>query len=84
MVLPINSEVEAMTDEEVRTFHHDEAGSLQFQYFSQIMTHAGSFADQLLKVIADRLEKLTTERERARLMVLRRSLVWQQTIGRMR
>jgi hypothetical protein len=83
-VLPINSEVEAMTDEEVRAFHHDQAGSLQIQYYSQIVTHAGSFADQLLRVIADRLEGLTTERERARLMVLRRSLVWQQTIGRMR
>jgi hypothetical protein len=84
MVLPINSEVEAMTDEEVRTFHHDRSGSLQIQYFSQIMTHAGAFADQLLRVIADRLEGLTTEKERARLIVLRRSLVWQQTVGRMR
>jgi hypothetical protein len=83
-VLPINSEVEAMTDEEVRAFHHDRSGSLQIQYFSQIMTHAGAFADQLLRVIADRLEGLTTEKERARLIVLRRSLVWQQTIGRMR
>jgi hypothetical protein len=83
-VLPINSEVEAMTDEEVHAFHHDQAGSLQIQYFSQIMTHAGAFADQLLRVIADRLEGLTTEKERARLLVLRRSLVWQQTIGRMR
>jgi hypothetical protein len=84
MVLPINSEVEAMTDEEVRAFHHDRSGSLQIQYFSQIMTHAGAFADQLLRVIADRLEGLTTEKERARLIVLRRSLVWQQTVGRMR
>jgi hypothetical protein len=83
-VLQINSDVEAMTDEEVRAFHHDQAGSLQIQYFSQIMTHAGAFADQLLRVIANRLERLTTERERARLMVLRRSLVWQQTIERMR
>src|SRR5262245_31886152 len=83
-VLPINSEVEAMTDDEVRAFHHDQFGSLPIQYFSQIMTHAGSFADQLLRVIADRLERLTTEKERARLTVLRRSLVWQQTIGRMR
>jgi hypothetical protein len=83
-VLPINSEVETMTDDEVRAFHHDEMGSLQFHYYSHIITHAGPFAFQLLTAIVDQLDRVTTERERARLNVLRRSLTWQQTIGRMR
>lgn len=84
MVLPINSEVETMSEDEIRAFHHDENGAVQLSYYSQIVTHAGSFAFQLLSTIVDELDKLTTERERARLNVLRRSLVWQQTIGTMR
>jgi hypothetical protein len=83
-VLPINSDVEVMTDQEVSAFHHDENGSLQVHYYSHITTHAGTFAFQLLTTIADHLERLSTEDERARLGVLRKAIVWQQTIGKMR
>ncbi|MCI0390382.1 MAG: hypothetical protein MOB07_16650 [Acidobacteria bacterium] len=83
-VLPINSEVETMTDEEVRAFHHDESGLLQVHYYSHITTHAGLFAFQLLTAIVDQLDRLTTEKERARLNVLRKTLIWQQTVGKMR
>jgi hypothetical protein len=83
-VLPINSEVEVMTDQEVSAFHHDETGTLQVHYYSHITTHAGSFAFQLLTAIVDQLERLSTESEQARLGVLRKALVWQQTIGNMR
>ncbi|HKX26381.1 MAG TPA: hypothetical protein VJ302_01690 [Blastocatellia bacterium] len=83
-VLPINSDVETMASDEVRAFHHDESGALQFHYFSHITTHAGPFAFQLLSAIVDQLDVLTTERERSRLNVLRRSLAWQQTVGKMR
>lgn len=83
-VLPINSDVETMSDDQVRSFHHDETGSVQVHYYSHIATHAGSFAFQLLSAIVDQLDRLTTEREQARLKVLRRSLAWQQTVGRMK
>ncbi len=83
-VLPINSEVEAMNNDEVREFHHDGKGAIQVHYFSHITTHAGLFAFQLLSVIVDQLSKLTTEKERAKLDVLRRALTWQQTVGRMK
>ncbi len=83
-VLPINSDVETMTDDEVRGFHHDAAGALQVHYYAHVTTHAGSFAFQLISVIVDQLDRLTTEKDRARLDVLRRALAWQQTIGKMR
>jgi hypothetical protein len=83
-VLPINSEVETMTAEEVRDFHHNAAGRLEIHYYSHITTHAGPFAFQLLATIVEQLEALTTERERARLAVLRRTLAWQQTLGQMK
>src|SRR5262245_41162068 len=35
-VLPINSDVETMIDDEVRAFHHDERDGLQFHYYSHI------------------------------------------------
>jgi hypothetical protein len=83
-VISINSDVDTMSDEEVRVFHHDPTGSLQVHYYSQITTHAGLFAFQLLSVIVDQLDRLTTEKDRARLEVLRRALAWQQTIGKMK
>jgi hypothetical protein len=83
-VLPINSEVETMTEQEVSAFHQSGSGSLQVHYYSHITTHAGSFAFQLLTAIVDQLDRLTTESDRARLGVLRNALVWQQTIGKMR
>jgi hypothetical protein len=83
-VLPLNAEVETMTDQEVSAFHHNEQGALVVHYYWHLITHAGSFAFQLLSAIAEQLVPLTTERERARLAVLRRAIVWQQTLGRMR
>ena len=83
-VIPINSDVETMDDDDVHAFHHNRTGAMQVHYYSHITTHAGSFAFQLLTVIVDQLERLTTERERAKLDVLRRTLTWQQTVGRMK
>ena len=83
-VLPINADVETMSAEEIKDFHHDQHGALEIHYYSHILTHAGPFAVQLLTSIVEQLEPLTSERDRARLEVLRRTLTWQQTIGRMK
>jgi hypothetical protein len=82
-VLPINSDVETMTADEVRGFHHNASGALEIHYYSHVTTHAGPFAFQLLSAIVEQLEQLATERDRARLAVLRRTLAWQQTMGKM-
>ena len=83
-VLPINSQVERMTSDEVREFHQDKTGEVQLGYYAHVTTHAGDFAFQLLAAVADQLESLLGERERARLSVLRRTLSWQQTVGSIR
>ncbi|MBO0862208.1 MAG: hypothetical protein J2P21_27670 [Chloracidobacterium sp.] len=86
VVLPINSHVETMSDDEVRAFHYgacDGGGELQAHYYSQVMTHAGLFAFQLLSAIVDQLERLAKDKDRARLDVLRKTLAWRQTIGKM-
>ncbi|MCG3164171.1 MAG: hypothetical protein JMDDDDMK_05654 [Acidobacteria bacterium] len=84
VVLPINSHVETMSDAEVRAFHHDGNETLQAHYYSHVTTHAGLFAFQLLSAIVDQLDGLASDKDRARLGVLRKTLAWQQTIGRMR
>lgn len=80
-VLPINSQVEAMTDHEIRRFHQDKNGSVQLGYYAHLTIHARDFAFQLLAAVADQLGALLDERERAGLSVLRRTLSWQQTVG---
>jgi hypothetical protein len=87
VVLPIHSPVESMTDDEVRAFHYgglDGGGDLQAHYYSHVTTHAGLFAFQLLTAIVDQLDHLANDRDRARLDVLKKTLAWQQTIGKMR
>lgn len=85
VVLPINSHVETMSDDEVRAFHYGgrDGGGLQAHYYSHVMTHAGLFAFQLLSAIVNQLERLADDRDRARLDVLRKTLAWRQTIGKM-
>ena len=75
------------TDGEVRAFHYGGPGegeALQAHYYSHVTTHAGLFAFQLLSAIVDQLDRLANDRDRARLDVLKKTLAWQQTIGRMR
>ncbi|QQS46148.1 MAG: hypothetical protein IPM66_19870 [Acidobacteriota bacterium] len=81
VVLPINSHIETLTDDEVRAFHHDSGGALHLSYYPLITAHAGAFSYPLLEAIVDQIERLTTERERMRLDVLRRAMAWQQTMG---
>lgn len=83
-VLPINANVEKMSAEEIRTFHHTANGVIEVHYYAHVTTHAKDFAFPLITAIADQLEQLTTESERARLAVLRKTLAWQQTVGKIR
>ena len=80
-VLPINSQVETMSADEVRQFHQAKTGAVQLGYYAHVTTHAGDFAFQLLAAVADQLEALLGESQRAGLSVLRRTLSWQQTVG---
>lgn len=81
-VLPINADVEQMSDDEVRAFHHTADGTLEFHYYAHVCAHAGPFAPALLVSIVGQLEGLTSKREQSRLAVLKRTLAWQQTVGR--
>ena len=80
-VLPVGQEVYSLPDEAVRAFHRDEAGRVQLHYYSQVIAHAGAFAVPLIEAIIAQLEGACAPEERQRLCVLKKSLVWQRTIG---
>lgn len=81
-VIPTHAQVETMSPEEVLAFHHDRAGALNLAYYPQIATHAKLFAFPLLDAIVSQLEPLLDKPEQARLRVLRQTLAWQQTVGK--
>ncbi len=80
-VIPVGQEVHGLPDEDVRAFHRDGAGRLQLHYYSQAVAHAGAFAVPLLEAIIAQLEIECAPEERQRLCVLKKSLVWQRTLG---
>ena len=83
-VVPVGQDVRRMSDEEVAGFHRAEDGSVRLHYFSQAVAHAGPFAAPLVESVIEQLETACTPAERQRLCVLKKSLVWQRTLGGMR
>ena len=83
-VLSAGSLIEKMSDEEMNAFHRDSNGQLQMHYVPHVITHAGQLAKQLLLTIIEQLTSIAPEEDHARLRVLERTLVWQQTMDQIR
>jgi len=83
-VVPVGQDVLRLSDEEVFRFHRGGDGSVQLHYFSLVVAHAGAFAVPLVEAVIDQLEPACETAERQRLCVLKKSLVWQRTLGQLR
>lgn len=83
-VLPAGSLIQKMSDDEMHAFHRDSNGQLQMHYVPHVITHAGQLARQLLLTIIEQLNTIAPKQDHARLRVLERTLVWQQTIDQVR
>jgi hypothetical protein len=83
-VVPVGQDVHRLGDEEVYGFHTSVDGPVRLHYYSQIVAHAGEFAVPLIETILEQLEPACTPGERQRLCVLKKSLVWQRTLGGVR
>ncbi len=83
-VVPVGRDVYAMPGEEVRKFHAGADGSVALCYYPQVVAHAGPFAVPLVEAVIGQLEPSCTAAERQRLCVLKKSLVWQRTLGGVR
>jgi hypothetical protein len=76
-VLPVNSDIISMTDEQVRAFHVDGGDRLAIHYYPHVMTHARQFGRQLLLSVLDQLEALCGDVSGSEIALLRRTLNWQ-------
>lgn len=83
-VVPVGQEVFSLTEAEVFEFHRGASGAVQLHYFSQALAHAGAFAVPLVEAVIEQLEPTCEPAERQRLCVLKKSLVWQRTLGQLR
>jgi hypothetical protein len=83
-VVPVGQDVFRLSDEDVADFHRGEDGRVRLHYFSQAIAHAGPFAAPLVESVIEQLEPACTPAERQRLCVLKKSLVWQRTLGAVR
>lgn len=83
-VLPVGQDVYKLADDAAHQFHRGAGGEMQLHYYSQVLSHAGAFAVPLIEAIIEYLEPACTHEERQRFCVLKRSLVWQRTLGGMR
>ena len=83
-VVPVGQEVFSLAEREVFEFHKGAGGAVQLHYFSQALAHAGAFAVPLVEAVIEQLEPACEPAERQRLCVLKKSLVWQRTLGQLR
>jgi len=85
-VIPAGVEVENMLKDDVVRFHTGEKGGFSLKYYGHVLSHVGAFGIPLLENIIERLIGFDecSEEDRSKLSVLRRSLVWQRTVGQMR
>lgn len=83
-VVPVGQDVLRMTDDEVSAFHRGAGGAVQLHYFSTVVSHAGPFAVPLVEAVIAQLEPACGAAERQRLCVLKKSLIWQRTLGQLR
>ena len=80
-VVPVGQDVFRLSEGDVADFHRGEDGSVRLHYFSQAIAHAGAFAAPLVESVIEQLEPACSTAERQRLCVLKKSLVWQRTLG---
>ena len=82
--MPVGQDVLRLDEGEVAGFHRVADGSVQLHYFSLVVAHAGAFAVPLVEAVISQLEPACEPAERQRLCVLKKSLVWQRTLGQLR
>ncbi|MEN9229600.1 MAG: hypothetical protein Q6L68_01725 [Thermostichus sp. DG02_5_bins_236] len=85
MVVPVNTPVFCMDQEEVLRFHQDSKGQTQFSYYGLLLSSGGSFADHLIyQVLNDITPMFRDPAQQRALQILSKELSWKMTMGAMR
>lgn len=85
-VVPVNTPVFKMTEQEVYRFHLDRENRPQLSYYSHLMRSGGIFASQLTQQVLTELinSNLFRGADRRVLEILCKELSWKNTMGAMR
>lgn len=84
IVVPVNTPVWTMEAAEVQAFHLDQAQQTQFSYYSYLLRSGGLFASQLVENVLGQVTELFEGSDRRALDILRKELLWKDTLGMMR
>ncbi|HEY9845726.1 MAG TPA: hypothetical protein V6D03_05965 [Candidatus Caenarcaniphilales bacterium] len=84
VVVPVNTPVSTMDNQEVYSFHLNRDQQPQFCYYSHLLKAGGSFANQLLEQILKEISPMFTGSDRRALEILGKELSWKHTVGIMR
>lgn len=84
VVVPANTSVYTMDQQEVYSFHLSQDQQPQFCYYSHLLKSTGSFAPQLVGQILQEVSSMFTGADRRALEILCKELAWKHTVGMMR
>jgi hypothetical protein len=84
VVVPVNTPVCCMTDDEIYDFHRNADQQSQFCYYSHLMNAGGGFASQLVEQVLAQVSPLFDGSDRRAIEILRKELSWKHTMGMMR
>jgi len=76
-VIPVNSDIVAISPDQMLSFHKNRLGGLSLHYYPHVITHARQFAQQLLLSVLDQLEAVCAPSSEPEIAVLRNTLNWQ-------
>lgn len=86
VVVPINTPVSKMTQDEIYRFHLNAQGRPQFYYYSHLLRCGGVFSSQLTQQVLDELidSQLFDSADQRALAILSKELSWKNTMSVMR
>ncbi len=86
VIVPVNTPVQKMSQEEIHLFHRNQEARSQFCYYSHLLRFGGTFSVQLTQQVLEELiqSKLFKGAEERALIVLCRELAWKNTMSVMR
>jgi hypothetical protein len=83
-VVPVNTPVWTMNEEDVQAFHRDSEQYPQFSYYSHVLKSGGVFAAQLLAQVLGQVSPMMEGGDRRAVEILRKELLWKETMGMIR
>ena len=86
IVVPVNTPVSTLTQQEIHQFHLTAAGKPQFSYYSHLLRSGGVFATQLTQQVLQQIidAQLFQGADRRALEILCRELAWKNTVNAIR